>query len=82
MALYLVFDLQADAQAVANAITAGLGLPVQAENVTTNWNCVRERLDGKWILMWPGRNDLLPPDGPIFTVEEYDPAWFEPVEPI
>ena len=77
MALYLVFDLQADAQTVGDGITAALGLPISPENVTTRWNDIRQRFDGKWVLMWPGRNGLIPPDAPPFVIEEYDPAWFE-----
>ena len=81
MALYLVFDLQADAQTVADGITAALGLPTGVQNVTTHWNNVRQRLDGKWVLMWPGRNDLIPPDAPPFSIEEYSHAWF-PASPV
>jgi hypothetical protein len=77
MALYLVFDVQTDAQSVADGITAALGLPTGPQNVTTHWNNIRQRLDGKWVLMWPGRNELLPPDTPPFTIEAYDPAWFD-----
>jgi hypothetical protein len=77
MALYLVFDLQADAQAVADGITAALGLPTSPDNVTTRWNDIRQRLDAKWVLMWPGNNGLIPPDAPQFVIEEYDPAWFD-----
>jgi hypothetical protein len=75
MALYLVFDTKPDAQYVGDYITAALGLPTGPENVTTHWNNTWQRVDGKWVLIWPGRNDLLPPDMPPFVIEEYDPAW-------
>jgi hypothetical protein len=80
MTIYLVFESEADAEYTANGITAALGLPTQPENVTTHWNNVRQRNDGKWVLMWPGRNELIPPDAPSFVVEEYNSTWFETQE--
>lgn len=78
--LYMVFDNLADAQHAADGITAGLGLPTAPENVTVRWNHVRQRNDGKFIVMWPGRNDLIPPDAAPFAIEEYDKSW-RPAEP-
>lgn len=75
MALFLVFSTQADAQTMEAGITALLGLPTQPGNVTTRWNNVRERADGKWVVLWPG-NENIPPDAPVFTVEAYQPEWF------
>jgi hypothetical protein len=76
MALYLVFDVQADAQTVADAITGALHLPITPENVTTCWDKIRQRNDGKWVLVRPEQDDIILTDTPPFTVEEYDVAWF------
>lgn len=77
MALYMVFDNRSDAQTVADGITSALGLPTAPDNVTKRWNNVQQRLDGKFVLMWPGQNELIPPDAPAFIIEEYSPAWFD-----
>lgn len=80
MALYMILDTEADKTAMEDAITGSMGLPTAPDAITRRWNEARQRLDGKWVLLWPG-NRWVPPDSPTFTIEEHDPAWFPSGEP-
>ena len=74
MALYMIFDTHEAATIAGDQISAAMGFPLP-ENVTAWWNHARQRMDGKWVLLWPG-NEWLETITEVFTIEHYDPAWF------
>ena len=74
MAMFLVFDTQDSAVAAESQISAAMGLP-RPGSVTARWNNSRQRLDEKWVLLWPG-NEWMETVSEPFTVEEYQDSWF------
>ena len=74
MAMFLVFDTQDRAVAAESQISAAMGLP-RPGSVTARWNNSRQRLDEKWVLLWPG-NEWMETVSEPFTVEEYQDSWF------
>ena len=74
MAMFLVFDTQESAVAAESQISAAMGLP-KSGSVTARWNNSRQRLDEKWVLLWPG-NEWMETVSEPFTVEEYQDSWF------
>lgn len=74
MAMFLVLDTQESAVAAESQISAAMGLP-RPGSVTARWNNSRQRLDGKWVLLWPG-NEWMETVSEPFTVEEFHEGWF------
>ena len=74
MAMFLVFDTQESAVAAESQISAAMGLP-KSGSVTARWNNSRQRLDEKWVLLWPG-NEWMETVSEPFTVEAYEEGWF------
>ena len=74
MAMFLVFDTQESAVAAESQISAAMGLP-KPGSVTARWNNSRQRLDEKWVLLWPG-NEWMETVSEPFTVEAYEEGWF------
>jgi hypothetical protein len=79
MPLYMVFDTEADAASASAAITSEMGLG-QPGMVTERWNHHRQRLDAKWVLLWPG-NEWLETVAVPFIIEADDESWWPAASP-
>jgi hypothetical protein len=83
---WLVFPDEPSAQYALDAIAASMNLPIWPTNAasgqvdytatpTAVWAVPMERLDGQWVFPTPPAEHLAGLTG--YTVEPYDPTWFD-----